>query len=146
MFTGEFEPKLDQKGRLILPARFREELAGGMFVTRGHDRCLFVFPRPEFLELYRQIKQAPLTSKEARSYQRVLLSGASEEYPDKQGRITVPASLRRYANLQRDLAVLGVGDHLEIWPLEAWNDYLDQQEDPYAELDNPVFPGVEPTG
>ncbi|PWD50034.1 cell division/cell wall cluster transcriptional repressor MraZ [Serinibacter arcticus] len=124
MLIGTFTPKLDDKGRLILPAKFRDELAPGLVMTRGHEKCLFVFPMTEFVELHKSLRAAPLTSKQARDFNRVLLSGAHDEIPDKQGRVTVPAILREWAALGRDLAVVGTGNKLEIWDAAAWDAYL----------------------
>ena len=109
VFLGTYAPKLDEKGRIILPAKFREELAGGVVMTRGQEHCVYVFSTREFEALHDKIRQAPVTSKQARDYLRVFLSGASAETPDKQNRITVPASLRSYAGLSRDLTVIGAG-------------------------------------
>ena len=102
MFLGTHAPRLDDKGRLILPAKFREQLADGLVITRGQERCLYVFPTAEFERIADQLRQAPVTSKQARDYLRVFLSGASDEMPDKQGRITIPPALRTYAGLTRD--------------------------------------------
>ena len=110
MFLGTYEPRLDDKGRLILPAKYRDQLQGGLVMTRGQEHCLYVFPYTSFVEMQEQLQRAPLTSKEARSYLRVFLSGAVDEVPDKQGRITIPASLRSYAGLERELAVIGTGN------------------------------------
>lgn len=142
MFLGTYEPRLDEKGRLILPARFRDQMAGGIVLTRGQERCLYAFPRAEFEQIHEQLRQAPLTSKQARDYMRVFLSGAADEIPDKQGRVTIPAILRRYAGLDRDLAVIGSGSKVEIWDATAWATYLDAQEDSYAEITEEVVPGL----
>ena len=93
-FLGTYNPRLDDKGRLILPAKFRGQLAGGLVVTRGQERCLYVFPTDEFRRMHERMRQAPVTSREARDYQRVFLSGASDEIPDRQGRVTIPAAAR----------------------------------------------------
>ena len=95
MFLGTHNPRLDDKGRLFLPAKFRDRLADGLVVTRGQERCLYVFPMDEFVRLAGQMQQAPTTSKAARDYMRVFLSGASDEVPDKQGRVTIPAGAAR---------------------------------------------------
>lgn len=142
MFLGTYEPKLDDKGRLILPAKFRDELASGVVVTRGQERCLYAFPRAEFEDMHARMRTAPLTSKQSRDYMRVFLSGASDEIPDKQGRVTIPPILRRYAGLQRDLAVIGSGSKIEIWDAQAWESYLAEQEDAYADLAEEVIPGM----
>lgn len=142
MFLGTYEPRLDDKGRLILPAKFRDQMAGGVVLTRGQERCLYAFPRNEFEHIHDQLRQAPLTSKQARDYMRVFLSGATDEVPDKQGRVTIPAILRRYAALERDLAVIGSGSKVEIWDAQAWATYLDDQEDSYAQITEEVVPGL----
>jgi MraZ protein len=142
VFLGTHTPRLDDKGRLILPARFREQLADGLVLTRGQDRCLYVFPVAEFERMHEQLRQAPVTSKQARDYLRVLLSGASDEVPDKQGRITVPPALRAYAGLTRDCAVIGAGSRVEVWDEPAWNTYLAEQEGAFASTAEEVVPGL----
>lgn len=139
-FLGTYTPRLDDKGRLILPAKFRAQLAPGLVMTRGQERCLFLLPMDEFRRMHDQIRQAPVTSKQARDYLRVFLSGASDELPDKQGRISIPQMLRTYAGLDRDVAVIGAGSRVEVWDLEAWEAYLAEQEAGYAETAEEVFP------
>jgi len=142
MFLGTFTPKLDDKGRLMLPAKFRDELADGLVVTRGQERCLYVFSEAEFARMHVRIREAPITSKQGRDYLRVFLSGAHAETPDKQGRFTVPATLRDYAALDRDLAVIGAGSRAEIWDAAAWQRYLDEQETAFSEIEEEVIPGM----
>lgn len=142
MFLGTFTPKLDDKGRLILPSKFREALADGLVITRGQERCLYVFSEAEFSDMHDRIRQAPITSKQGRDYLRVFLSGAHAETPDKQGRVTVPAALRQYASLDRDLAVIGAGSRAEIWDAEAWQNYLTTQESAFADIEEEVIPGM----
>jgi MraZ protein len=142
MFLGTHTPRLDDKGRLILPAKFREQLEAGVVVTRGQERCLYVFPLAEFERLADQLRQAPVTSKQARDYLRVFLSGASDEVVDKQGRVTIPTALRTYAGLDRDVAVIGAGQRVEIWDSTAWDSYLAEQEQSFAEQAVEVVPGL----
>ncbi|SJM65449.1 division/cell wall cluster transcriptional repressor MraZ [Gulosibacter sp. 10] len=142
MFLGTYSPKLDDKGRLILPAKFREDLAEGVVLTRGQERCIYVFSNAEFEGFHAQIRQAPVTSKQARDYLRLLLSGAHAETPDKQGRITIPAQLRKYAGLDRELAVIGAGTRAEIWDSNAWNDYVEANEASFSETAEEVIPGL----
>ncbi len=142
MFLGTHTPRLDDKGRLILPAKFREQLEAGVVVTRGQERCLYVFPVSEFERLAEQLRQAPVTSKQARDYLRVFLSGASDEELDKSGRVTIPPMLRQYAGLNRDCAVIGAGQRVEIWDLQAWETYLAEQEQAFAEQAEEVVPGL----
>ncbi|WP_047233788.1 division/cell wall cluster transcriptional repressor MraZ [Cellulosimicrobium funkei] len=142
MLLGTFTPRLDDKGRLILPAKFRSRLAPGLVMTRGQERCLFLLPMDEFRRMYDQIRQAPVTSKQARDYLRVFLSGASDEIPDKQGRVSIPAPLRAYAGLDRDVAVIGAGTRVEIWDAQAWETYLAEQESAYSDTSEEVFPDL----
>lgn len=142
MLLGTYTPKLDDKGRVILPAKFREDLAGGIVITRGQERCLYVFSTAEFEDVHERIRQAPLSNKQARDFMRMFLSGASAEMPDSQNRITIPAHLRTYAGLKKELVVTGVGAHAEIWDAEAWNAYLEGNEASYAELEQEVIPGL----
>ena len=142
MFLGTHSPRLDDKGRLILPAKFREQLEAGVVVTRGQERCLYVFPLAEFERLAEALRQAPVTSKQARDYLRIFLSGASDEAMDKQGRVTIPPALRGYAGLDRDCAVIGAGQRVEIWDATAWQTYLTEQEQAFAEQAEEVIPGL----
>ncbi|MCB4207711.1 division/cell wall cluster transcriptional repressor MraZ [Arthrobacter sp. UM1] len=142
MFLGTYTPRLDEKGRLILPAKYREELADGLVLTRGQERCLYVFSAEEFARVHEQMRQAPISNRQARDYIRVFLSGASDETPDKQGRITIPANLREYAGLERDIAVIGAGTRAEIWSAAAWEEYLAAQETAFSETDEDVLPGI----
>lgn len=142
MLLGTHTPKLDDKGRVILPAKFREDLAGGIVITRGQERCLYVFGSAEFESVHERIREAPLSNKQARDFLRMFLSGASAELPDSQNRITIPAPLRAYAGLGKELVVTGVGAHAEIWNADAWNDYLSGNEDTYSDMEQEVIPGL----
>lgn len=142
MFLGTYTPRLDEKGRLILPAKYRDELEAGLVLTRGQERCIYVFSANEFERVHEQMRSAPLSSKQARDYIRVFLSGASDETPDKQGRITIPPALRTYAGLDRDVTVIGAGTRVEIWDSAAWDKYLEDQENSFSETDEDVLPGI----
>ena len=142
MFLGTHTPRLDDKGRLFLPAKFRDRLASGLVITRGQERCLYVFPMDEFVRLAETMRVAPMTSKAARDYLRVFLSGASDEIPDKQGRVTVPSTLREYAGLTRDCTVIGTGSRVELWDTNAWNTYLASTEQAFADQAEEVIPGL----
>ena len=141
-FLGTYQPRMDDKGRLFLPAKFRDDLAGGLVITRGQEHCLYVLPIAEFGRLYARMREAPVTSKAARDYQRVFLSGAARDVPDKQGRVTVPPHLREYAGLTKDCVVIGTGARAEVWDAGSWTRYLAEQEGPFAELSEEVLPGL----
>jgi MraZ protein len=142
MFLGTHSPRLDDKGRLFLPAKYREELSGGLVITKGQERCLYVFPMAEFQRITDALRVAPVTAKAVRDYSRVLFASASDEVPDKQGRITIPPALRGYAGLDRDCVVIGANTRLEIWDTQAWETYLEQSEQQFSDLSEEVLPGV----
>lgn len=140
MFLGTHTPRLDDKGRLFLPARFRDALGGGVVMTKGQERCLFVFPRADFEARAEELKLESDRTKAARDYSRLFFASASDEVPDKQGRVTVPASLRQYAGLDRDCVVIGANTRLEIWDAAAWAAYEADREQAFADQDEEVFP------
>ena len=142
LFLGTYTPRLDDKGRLILPAKFRAQLAEGLVLTRGQERCLYVFPVAEFARMHDRASSAPVSNKQARDYLRMLLSGAHDDAPDKQGRLMIPAPLRQYAGLDRDVAVVGTGSRAEIWDAAAWESYVAEHVDAYADTSEEVFPGA----
>lgn len=120
MFLGTFEHTLDDKGRITLPAKFRAELTRGVVITRGLDRCLFLFPQDEWAPLAKRISALPLTNPNARNLRRLMFSEASDVIPDRQGRILIPAYLREYANLNSQVVISGLNTYIEIWNAEAW--------------------------
>ena len=142
MFLGTHTPKLDDKGRLFLPAKFREELAEGVVITKGQERCLYVFKAADFTKQAELLQQAPLTGQAARDYSRVFFSSASDDVPDGQGRVRVPAQLRSYAGLTKDCVVIGMNTRLEIWDAAAWATYEAEKEQAFAEQSEEVLPGV----
>jgi MraZ protein len=142
VFLGTHAPKLDDKGRIILPAKFWDELEAGVVLTRGQERCLYVFSTRGFEELYEKARQAPITDRQGRDFARLLLSGAGSEVPDKQHRVTIPAALRSYAGLDRNLTVIGVGNRAEIWDSAAWERYYAEQEDAFSATAQEVIPGL----
>lgn len=142
MFFGTYTPKLDDKGRLFLPAKFREDLAEGLVVTRGQERCLTVWSLEDFSRLTDRLREAPVTNKGTRDYVRMLFAAASQEIPDKQGRIGIPAVLREYASLSKDVKVIGAMNRIEIWDPTSWQNYSEEQEQKFSELSDEVFPGI----
>jgi MraZ protein len=135
-FMGTFRPKLDEKGRLFLPAKFRDQLAEGVVVTQGQENCLVVWPPEVFDREADRAAEKPLTSKAARGYARMFFSGGEEATPDKSGRIGIPAPLRDYAGLEKEVVVIGVRDRLEIWNPKAWDDYQADEVRRFAALDD----------
>jgi MraZ protein len=135
MFFGTYTPKLDEKGRLFLPAKFRDELTEGLVVTRGQERCLTVWSLADFEKLTDRLREAPVTQKNTRDYVRMLFAAASQEVPDKQGRINIPAPLREYASLRKECVVIGSMNRIEIWDPERWRDYSAEAQAKFADLD-----------
>lgn len=142
MFLGTHAPRLDDKGRLVLPARFRDALANGLVLSKGQDRSIVVWPATEFASYAQQLNETSRSDPKVQAYQRVLFSGASDEIPDRQGRITVPPVLREYAGLDRDVVVVGKNTTAEIWDAGAWSTYLSAQEESFSGLSGEVFPGI----
>jgi MraZ protein len=142
MLLGSHTPRLDDKGRLTLPAKFREELDGGLVITKGQERCLYVFPLAEFSRISEALRTAPVTAKALRDYSRVFFASASDEIPDRQGRVTIPPALRAYAGLTRECVVNGANTRAEIWDSERWERYLSESEESFSDLAEEVLPGV----
>ena len=123
MLIGEYEHSLDVKGRLILPAKIREDMGDKFIVTKGLDGCLFGFSQNEWTNFEEKLKTLPLTNKNARDFVRFFLSGATECEIDKQGRFLIAGNVREYANLEKDAIIIGVGTRIEIWNREKWKSY-----------------------
>jgi len=140
VFLGTHAPRLDDKGRLILPAKFRDGLSEGLVVTKGQERCLYVWPSAEFRSFTEELSRTPVTDKRGRNFMRMLAAGASAESPDKQGRITLPQSLRDYAGLDRECAVIGAINRVEIWDAATWATYNTEQEQTFADWSEEVLP------
>jgi MraZ protein len=140
VFFGTHTPRLDDKGRIVLPAKFRDALVEGLVVTRGQDRCLYVWPQADFEQMTARLSQHAGRGRADRSYVRMLYSGASDERPDKQGRVTIPPALRDYARLERECVVIGAMDKIEIWDAAAWQQYMADHEDAFSDLDEEVVP------
>lgn len=134
LFTGEYQHSLDDKARLIMPAKLRFALGDTFIMTKGLDNCLFIYPLKEWQVLEEKLKNLPFTNKDARAFARFFFSGAAECEVDKQGRILIGANLREYANINKDVVVIGVGTRIEIWSKESWEGYSSQTEEKYEEL------------
>ena len=134
MFMGEFQHNIDVKGRMIVPAKFREGLGSQFIVTRGLDKCLFIYPMQEWQEVEEKLKKLPLTKKDARAFTRFFFSGAIECEVDKQGRINLPQTLRTYADLDKECIVIGVSNRVELWAKDVWDTYFAESEESFAEI------------
>ncbi|MFZ5918698.1 MAG: division/cell wall cluster transcriptional repressor MraZ [Chloroflexota bacterium] len=121
MFLGRYEHSIDDKGRLTIPAKFRGDLAAGVVVTKGIDCCLYLFPTSQFETLAARIRELPITQEQAREFRRQMFADASDEIPDKQGRIIIPPYLREYAGIDAQVIVTGLDTYIEIWSTEVWH-------------------------
>jgi MraZ protein len=135
MLMGEFEHTIDAKGRLFIPAKMREELGKPFYITKGFDGCLTVYPKEAWDRLTERMSQQDLPGKDARNVSRFLLGGAVEVETDKQGRVLLPANLRRHAHITENVTIVGVGSRAEIWDTERYNAYA---EDASADVENAV--------
>lgn len=142
MFSGTTYPKLDDKGRLIIPAKFRELLDGPVYVTKSQDYGLAIYTTKEFELLTTQLSQARTSTVSARFFVRQMISSAELQVPDKQGRISIAGHLRDYAKLNRDLVVVGNINKVEVFDAEIWNKMMAEQDDLFANRDEEVIPGV----
>ena len=138
MFLGTHTPKLDEKGRLILPAKFREGLTEGLVMTKGQERCVVIWSQDEFSRYSESLRTRSQNNEKVRAYTRVFFSSAFDDVADKQGRVTIPVPLRQWAALDRDLVVVGADTRIEIWDVVAWNQYLAVQEPGFASLDEEI--------
>lgn len=120
---GEYSHSIDDKGRIILPAKFREELGDSFIATKGLEKCIFVYPKAEWSTIETKLKELPLAKAEARAFVRFFFAGAAEIECDKQGRMLLPGTLREYAALSRDVVVIGVLNRIELWDKDAWEAY-----------------------
>lgn len=128
LFIGEYRHSLDTKGRVIVPAKFRDGLGDKFVITKGLDGCLFAYSKEEWANFENKIKTLPLTNKDARAFVRFFFSGAVECEIDKQGRTLIPPMLRDYASLSKDLVIIGVSTRVEIWSQEKWDNYSEAED------------------
>lgn len=134
MFMGEYQHTIDTKGRMIIPAKFRDGLGEQFVLTRGLDQCLFGYPMSEWKQIEEKLKALPLTKKDARAFTRFFFSGAVECELDKQGRINIASNLLQYAKLEKECVVIGVSNRIELWSKSIWEQYTEEQEDSFAEI------------
>ncbi|AJS57743.1 division/cell wall cluster transcriptional repressor MraZ [Paenibacillus sp. IHBB 10380] len=134
MFMGEYQHSIDDKGRIIIPVKFRDLLGTSFVVTRGLDQCLFAYPKEEWAIMEQKLKSLSLMKSDARAFTRFFFSGATECEWDKQGRVNLPGNLREYAKLEKDCIVLGVSNRMEIWSKNMWNEYFQQSEQTFNDI------------
>lgn len=134
MFMGEYRHSLDDKGRIIIPSRFRDELGATFVITRGLDQSLFAYPMAEWQALEQKLKSLPFTKADARSFTRFFFSGATECELDKQGRVNIPNHLLQFADIQKECVVIGVSNRVEIWSEKVWDDYFQKSQGSFEEI------------
>jgi len=138
MFYGEFEHSLDKKGRVIMPSKFRQAIKDNyiekLFLTRGLDECIFLFPEEEWKQQEAKFRAIPFTKMEGRKFNRLFFSGAVDTFPDKQGRILMPKYLKEYAKIQKDIMVVGVSSRIEIWSKDKWKDFYGSSKESFEEI------------
>ena len=128
MFLGEYRHTIDQKGRIAIPAKFRQDLGGSAIITRGIDTCLFVFPKSEWEKLASKLVDLPISQSGSRAFVRLMLSGAGDVEFDKQGRVLIPDHLRSYARIGKQAVITGLYNRIEVWDQKLWDAYKDKTE------------------
>ena len=139
MFMGEHVHTIDLKGRIIIPAKFREHLNDGFILTRGMDGCLFGYPPQEWIQFEEKLKKLSIAKKDARAFTRFFFSGATEVKIDKQGRINIPTTLRQHAALEKECVIIGVSNRIEIWAQDRWDEYFTMSEDAFNDIAENLF-------
>jgi MraZ protein len=135
MFLGEYSHSVDDKGRVVMPSKFRGELDDGLVITKGQERCLYVFPNDRWDTEAEKVLKLPRTDRRARSYSRAFFASASNQTLDRAGRCQIPEVLRTYADLGKDVTVIGVADRVEIWNAESWVAAAQEGDDYYADIE-----------
>lgn len=141
MFMGEYHHNIDDKGRLIIPAKFRSELGEKFIITRGLEKCLYVYSESEWNTIVAKLKTLPFTKKDVRTFIRSFFSGATECEFDRQGRINITSPLVSYAGIDRECVVIGANDRLEIWSEKGWNDFFLENEEKIEDIAENLFNG-----
>ena len=139
MFMGEYHHSIDEKGRMIIPSKFRNELGESFIVTRGLENCLFVYSLIEWEKIVSKLKELPFTKKDARNFTRFFLSGATVVEFDKQGRVNLSSPLIHYASLEKECVIVGVNDRLEIWAKDAWEKFFDENSNHLSDIAENLF-------
>ena len=139
MFIGEYHHTIDEKGRIIIPAKFREELGNNFIITRGIENCLFVYSEENWAKITNKLNSLPFTKKDARTFNRFFMSGATNVELDKQGRVNISKPLIDYASLLKDYVIIGTGDRLEVWSQESWDSFFDSTKDSMSDIAENLF-------
>ncbi|MBE6157315.1 MAG: division/cell wall cluster transcriptional repressor MraZ [Firmicutes bacterium] len=139
MFMGEYHHSIDDKGRLIIPSKFRNDLGDEFVITRGIENCLFAYPKDNWEKIVNKLETLPFTKKDARTFTRFFLSGATVAEFDKQGRINITSPLISYANITKECVIIGTGDRLEIWALEEWDNFFDSAKNNMSDIAENLF-------
>lgn len=139
MFIGEYHHTIDEKGRIIIPTKFRDELGSKFIVTRGIENCLFVYSIENWEKIVTKLNSLPFTKKDARNFNRFFMSGATLVELDKQGRININSPLINYAGLNKNCVIIGTGDRVEIWSLEAWDNYFNSTKENMSDIAENLF-------
>lgn len=139
MFIGEYHHTIDEKGRIIIPTKFREELGTDFIITRGIENCLYVYSKENWAKITDKLNSLPFTKKDARTFNRFFMSGATDVELDKQGRVNISKPLIDYANLLKDCVIIGTGDRLEVWSQESWESFFDSTKDSMSDIAENLF-------
>lgn len=139
MFIGEYHHTIDEKGRIIIPSKFRESLGKEFIITRGIENCLFVYSLQNWADITNKLSSLPFTKKDARTFNRFFMSGATNVELDKQGRVNISKPLIDYANLIKDCVIIGTGDRLEVWSQESWESFFDSTKDSMSDIAENLF-------
>ena len=142
MFMGEYHHSIDDKGRIIIPSKFRYDLGESFIVTRGIDSCLFVYPKNEWMKIVSKLNELSFTRKDVRSFQRFFLSGAAECEFDRQGRINITSPLAEYADLTKECVIIGVNDRIEIWSRDNFDKFLNDNIENISDIAENLFEGI----
>lgn len=139
MFIGEYHHTIDEKGRIIIPTKFRKELGNTFIITRGIENCLFVYSEENWAKITDKLNSLPFTKKDARTFNRFFMSGATSVELDKQGRVNISKPLIDYASLLKDCVIIGTGDRLEVWSQESWESFFDSTKDSMSDIAENLF-------
>ena len=142
MFMGEYHHNIDEKGRLIIPAKFRYDLKDKFIITRGLEKCLYIYTQEDWQKIVAKLNTLPFTKKDARTFIRSFFSGAAECEIDRQGRINISSILIKHANLNKECVIIGANDRIEIWDQEEWNIFLDTNAEKLEDIAENLFSEV----